>query len=132
MNAPRVDPMKEGTQSAMDFTKYTLGVAGAAIAFLLGSDVIRHADGLFWKAIMTIAVLGFGVSAIGGVLVLMEGTTNIANDQFDLRSPYIRMPGIVNFVGLAIGFLFSTIFVVGMIWLAGDHSTPVQIVKLIK
>jgi hypothetical protein len=34
-------PHKDGLQAALEFTKYALAIAGAAIAFLLGSDILK-------------------------------------------------------------------------------------------
>jgi hypothetical protein len=116
VEARQTNPSKEGLQAAIDVTKFTLAVAGAAIAFLLSSDVLKTLRGCWAKALVTLALIGFGVSAIGGLLVLLQGVSNIANAQYDLNQPLVRYPGVVNILGLLVGFLFSTLFVIGIIW----------------
>ncbi|SRR5258708_28186181 len=109
-------PAKEGLQAAIDVTQFTLAVAGAAIAFLLSSDVLKKVASLWAKGLVTLALVGFGVSAIGGLLVLLQGATNIANAQYDLNQPFVRYRGMVNILGLLVGFVFTTLFVIGLIW----------------
>jgi len=109
-------PAKEGLQAAIDVTKFTLAVAGAAIAFLLSSDVLKKVTTFWAKGLVTLALVGFGVSAIGGLLVLLQGASNIANAAYDLNQPLVRYPGMANILGLLVGFVFTTFFVIVLIW----------------
>jgi hypothetical protein len=112
---------KEGLQAAIDLTKYTLTVAGAAIAFLLSSETLKNVTRVDRKLLVTVALLGFGCSAIGGVMVLMESASNLANKQYELNQPFLRIPGIINIIGLGAGLLFATLFVLEYVWMS--HST---------
>ena len=107
---------KDGLKAAIDVTKYTLAVSGAAIAFLLSSDMLKTITNSFSKTAVTLALMGFGVSAIAGLLVLLQGATNLANADYDLGQSFIKYPGIANIVGLIVGFFFATIFIISQIW----------------
>jgi hypothetical protein len=109
-------PGKDGLKAAIDVTKYTLAISGAAIAFLLSSDSLNTITNGFSKTTVTLALMGFGVSAIAGLLVLLQGASNIANADYDLGQPFIKYPGIANILGLIVGFFFATIFIISIIW----------------
>ena len=119
MSAP-----KEGLQSALDFTKYALAIAGAAIAFLLSADTLKSVTSDASKWLVTGALVSFGVSAIGGILVLMQGASSLANAEYDLGHKYLRLPGLVNVFGLIFGFVFTTTFVIVMLWTNKTATDP--------
>ena len=117
-------PLKGETLDKEDFdavlptvavTKFTLAVAGAAIAFLLSSDVLKKVTNCWAKGLVTLALVGFGASAIGGLLVLLQGASNMANAEYDLNQTLVRYPGMANILGLLVGFVFTTLFVIGLI-----------------
>lgn len=110
------NPAKEGLKAAIDVTKYTLAVAGAAIAFLISSDTLKAISDGVAKTMVTLALAGFGLSAIGGLLVLLQSASNLANADYDLNQAYIKIPGVVNILGLMVGFICATIFIIATIW----------------
>jgi len=107
---------KEGLQQALDFTKLFLTIDGAAIAFLLSSDQIKLIanDGMRWE--VTVALACFGLSAVGGMLVLMEGATKFYRAHYSLSDRWAQVPGLVNFFGLLMGFVAVTLFVIQIVW----------------
>ena len=113
------DPRKEGLQSALDVTKFNVAIAGGAIAFLLDTDSIKYAVTSLQRTLLTLALIGFGVSAICGILVLLEGASMIAGRGFNLDN-YIVVPGVLNFAGLMAAFLFASAYVFVVIWWQTD------------
>jgi hypothetical protein len=113
------DPAKEGLLSAIDVTKYTLAVAGAGIAFLISSDTLKNVTSNWGRLTITFALASFGISAVGGLLVLLQGASAISNAEYSLEHPLLKYPGMVNILGLAAGFLCATGFIIGFIW-TGD------------
>jgi hypothetical protein len=61
------------------------------------------------------------VSAIGGILVLMEGASKLSNGSYSLEDKYLQIPGFANVAGLVVGFVFATWFMLANIW---SHDEP--------
>lgn len=110
------NPGKDGLKAAIDVTRYTLAVAGAAIAFLVGADIHKTLAGPFARTMVTLSLTGFAVSAIGGLLVLLQSASNLSNASYDLNQPFLKYPGIANILGLMAGFFFATVFIIAGIW----------------
>ena len=110
------NPAKDGLQAAIDVTKYTLTIAGAAIGFLISSDTLKAATEDWQRWILTLSLVGFGLSALGGLLVLMEGATCLANGTYSLEQRTLKYPGLASVFGLAAGFIGTTVFVIAHIW----------------
>lgn len=113
------NPKKDGFQSALDVTKFNVGIAGAAIAFLLGTDSLKYAVTTLQRFFITLSLAGFGLSAICGVLVLLEGARMISEQQYGL-SNYVRVPGLLNFVSLIAAFFFASLYIFVVIWWQTD------------
>ena len=121
------NPRKEGLQAALDFTKYTLAVAGAAILYLLNSDATKSLTG--WTAwVLVGSLVCFAASAIAGILVLMQGASNVSNANYDLSDGWLRGPGIVNFLGLMGGFGLAAIFVIAHMFGPAQPEKPTHII----
>ena len=116
MSDPAANPHKEGLQWALDLTKFTLVISGAAIAFFLSSDSLQYAVTTLQRTLITLSLIGFGISAVSGILVLLEGGTQIASASYNLNSPYIKVPGQINLVSLGAAFFFASLFVFVVIW----------------
>lgn len=118
---------KEGLQAALDFTKYTLAVAGAAILYLLNSESTKSLTG--WTAwVLVGSLVCFAASAIAGILVLMQGASNISNANYDLSDGWLRNPGVVNFLGLMGGFGLAAVFVIAHMFAPSQLEKPAHIV----
>jgi len=115
---------KEGLTAALDFTKFTLAMNGAAILYLLGSDTLKTVTGLWAKSIVIAALASFGISAIGGIFVLMAGATNLSDGNYDLHDKWLCRPGLWNIFGLMAGFAFLTIFVISLVWFNQPSAKP--------
>jgi uncharacterized protein YacL len=123
-------PGKDGLDAALDFTKYALAIAGAAIGFLLGSDILKDIGDNQQRWILTASLICFGSSAVGAILVLMQGASNLANSTYSLKDNAIRIPGLVNIFGLVGGFVFASLFVVNMIWAPPKQDVEPQSVSV--
>jgi Na+/serine symporter len=121
------NPRKEGLQAALDFTKYTLAVAGAAILYLLNSDASNSLTGLTaW--VLVGSLVCFAASAIAGILVLMQGASNVSNANYDLSDGWLRGPGVVSFLGLMGGFSLATVFVIARMFGPAQLEKPTRII----
>ena len=112
------NPKERGLDAAIDVTKFALAVAGAAIAFLVSSDTVKAIANGFERWTVTLAMAAFGISALSGLLVLLQGASKIADGDYDLSQNTLRIPGALNVLALCAGFLLATVFVVSLIWTA--------------
>lgn len=121
------NPRKEGLQAALEFTKYTLAVAGAAILYLLNSEAAKALSG--WTAwVLMGSLVCFAASAIAGIFVLMQGASNVSNANYDLSDNWLRVPGIFNFLGLMGGFGLAAVFVIAHMFAPGQPDKPTHII----
>jgi hypothetical protein len=121
------NPRKEGLQAALDFTKYTLALAGAAILYLLNSDAAKALTG--WTAwVLVGSLVCFAASAIAGILVLMQGASNVSNANYDLSDRWLRGPGVVNFLGLIGGFGLAAVFVIAHMFAPAQPEKATHII----
>jgi hypothetical protein len=109
-------PSKDGLQSAVEVTKYALALAGGAIAYLLGADTLTNASGVLAKLVISASLLGFFLSAIGGLGVLMRAATQLSEEDYDIANRWISWPGLFNIFGLAFGFATAAVFVFMRVW----------------
>jgi len=127
MSAVPPNTAKEGLQAAMDVTKYTLAVAGAAIAFLLNAESLKRISTPCPRWAVTLALASFGASAIGGLLVLLQGASELSSGTYNLRNPLMRVPGMINVLALGAGFVFTTLFVALIVWLPEPNPTAAKV-----
>ena len=104
----------EGIQSALDFTKYLIILAGGAIAFVIKPDF--YGTDLLLKILSTFSIVLLIISAISGLLVLSAGCVMLSRGDYSLAKPYIKIPGLVNVVSFGFGFLILAIAVSLKIW----------------
>jgi hypothetical protein len=90
-------------QSAIDFIKYILALAGGAIAFVIQPS--------FYQTSHTIQVLsswGVGllaVSIIAGITAHSAGTVMLSKKNYDTNFPWFRFPGMIMMAAFVLGFV---------------------------
>jgi len=98
-------PVKAGLDSAVDSTKLVITLDGALIAFVTGTTFLAHITTASAHWAVFGALLFLAASMAGGLMVLFEAGSMISNKNYDLGNIWIRVPGIVNMVGFALGSL---------------------------
>jgi hypothetical protein len=96
-------PNKEGLQSAIDFTKFLLTLAGGGIAFIIQPTQFEG-DGWI-KAFSFAALVLLTICAVSGLFVFSGGSVNLADGKYQLEDPWIKIPGIINVVSFGFGFV---------------------------
>ncbi len=104
----------EGLQSAVDFTKYLIALAGGAIAFVIKPEFYTT-DPLL-KILSTLSLGLLSISVISGLLVFSAGCVMLSSGNYSLRDRFIKIPGIINVVTFGFGFIFLAIAVCIKIW----------------
>jgi hypothetical protein len=100
---------KEGLQSAIDFTKFLLTLAGGAIAFVIqptffGGDIVL-------KYLAITALIFLSICVISGLLVFSAGSMMLARKNYNLEFRHVKYAGMLNVLSFAIGFLLIAIAV---------------------
>jgi hypothetical protein len=96
-------PNKEGLQSAVDFTKFLLTLAGGGIAFVIQPTQFEGSGSI--KAFSFAALVLLTISAISGLVVFSGSSVNLADGKYQLDDPWIKIPGIINVVSFGFGFV---------------------------
>jgi hypothetical protein len=106
---------KEGLQTAIDFTKFLLTLAGGAIAFVIKPEFFGQSPLLKYISIAALVLLT--VCVISGLFVFSGGCMMLARKDYNLERKYVKLPGIINVVSFGLGFLLIS-FAVGwkFIW----------------
>jgi hypothetical protein len=98
---------KEGLQTAIDFTKFLLTLAGGAIAFIIQPTYFSGSHLL--KTLSILALFLLTVCVVSGLLVFSGGSVMLANKDYDIESKYIKIPGMVNVISFGLGFVLLAI-----------------------
>ena|SRR2546423_596336 len=100
---------KEGLQTAIDFTKYLLTLAGGAIAFGIQP---AYFVGNYWLKVLSItALVSLMVSIVSGLMVFSRGCVMLSEGTYRLRDSRIRAWGLVNLGTFVLSFLLLAIAV---------------------
>jgi hypothetical protein len=93
---------KDGLQSAIDFTKLLMALAGGAIALIIQPNFFA---GSYWLKVLSIGALIFlSICVLRGLVVFSGASVNLANKNYDLECKYVKIPGLVNLFSFALGF----------------------------
>lgn len=111
---------KEGIEKAIDFTKYLLTLAGAALAFFVTQIDRLVALSYTWKGIVTLGAISFTFSIVAGLLVLMRASTMLAEEHYDLRDDSLRIPGLLNVISIGLGSLCFSAYFLSALWSKGS------------
>lgn len=102
-------PEKEGLQTAIDFTKYLLTLAGGAIAFAIQPTFFA---GHFWLKVLSIAALVLLTwSVIAGLMVFSRGCVMLAEKNYQLSDKRIRLFGMMNVLSFGASLVLLAIAV---------------------
>jgi|SRR5712671_2220491 len=105
---------KEGVQAAIDLVKYLLTLAGGAIAFVIQPAIYQTS--LLIKVLSSFSVGLLLISIVAGLLVHSRGCVMLSKKNYNLDDLHLRVPGIVNQVSFASGFVFLCIIMAVKIW----------------
>ncbi len=125
-------PNKDGMVSALDFTKYLLAISGAVMAFLLssetsktiGSEALKTASSDLVKGVLSVALVFFSLSTLGGLLVLARGAQMLSDGDYSLEDRYLKIPGLINVFGFAIAFLCVAVVIAARVWYGATPPLP--------
>ena len=100
---------KEGLQTAIDFTKFLLTLAGGAIAFVISPN---FSAGDWWLKLLSItALILLTLSVIAGLLVFSRGAVMLSEKNYRLGERRIKLWGMINIVSFGISFILLAIVV---------------------
>lgn len=94
---------KAGLDSAVDTTKLVVTLDGGLIAFVTGATFLGNITSLSEKWSVVAALIFLSISLFGGMLVLLQAGTMYSNKTYALSSSWIRIPGLANLLGFALG-----------------------------
>ncbi|MGA3400022.1 MAG: hypothetical protein ABSC95_12450 [Acetobacteraceae bacterium] len=100
---------KAGLQSAIDYTKVFLILAGGAIAFIIQPSFFG--GGKLSKLLALLALLSLISCVLSGVLVFSRGCVMLAEKHYDLDDPRIGLPRKVNLLAFQAGFILVALLV---------------------
>src|SRR5262249_32576695 len=100
---------KEGLQTAIDFTKFLLALAGGAIAFVIQPSFFAG-SGLL-KVLCMGALVFLSICVISGLAVFSGGCVMLAQKNYNLEDAHVKIPGLLNVFSFGIGFLFLAVAV---------------------
>jgi hypothetical protein len=95
---------KEGLQTAIDFTKLLMALAGGGIALVVQPS--------FFAGSCRIKILSFGaliflsICVITGLVMFSGGAVMLGHADYNLERRYIKIPGLLNVFSFGFGFLF--------------------------
>src|SRR5258705_13880130 len=100
---------KEGLQTAIDFTKYLLTLAGGAIAFGIQPSFFA---GSYWlKGISILALVTLMASIAAGLMVFSRGCVMLSEGKYKLEDSRIRVWGLVNLGTFVFSFFLLAVAV---------------------
>jgi hypothetical protein len=102
-------PQKEGLQTAIDFTKYLLTLAGGAIAF--GIQPSFFGTNAWLKTMALAALVSLVVSIIAGLMVYSRGCILLSEGKYKLEDDRIRFWGLINLLTFVFSFFLLAISV---------------------
>ncbi len=100
---------KEGLQAAIDYTKVLLILAGGAIAFIVQPSFFGINK--LSKLLGILALLSLMACVLSGVAVFSRGSEMLAQKNYDLKDPRIRLPRVVTKQAFQAGFLLVALIV---------------------
>lgn len=100
---------KDGIQTAIDFTKLLVALAGGGIALVIQPNFFT-ADALL-KVLSIGALLFLSICVLSGLFVFSGGSVMLANKNYNLEDKHIKIPGLVNVFSFGLGFLFLAVAV---------------------
>jgi hypothetical protein len=87
-------PQKEGLQTAIDFTKYLLTLAGGAIAFGIQPNFFGSNSWL--KAMALVSLVSLVISIFAGLMVYSRGCILLSEGKYKLEDDRLRFWGLLN------------------------------------
>jgi TRAP-type C4-dicarboxylate transport system permease small subunit len=100
---------KEGLQTAVDFTKLLMALAGGGIALIIQPNFF--AGNLLLKTLSVIALIFLSVCVLSGLIVFSGGSVMLAEKNYNLESPYVKIPGLFNVFSFGFGFVLLAIVI---------------------
>ena len=102
-------PQKEGLQTAIDFTKYLLTLAGGAIAF--GIQPTFFGGSAWLKAMALASLVSLVVSIVAGLMVYSRGCILLSEGKYKLEDDRIRFWGLMNLTTFVFSFFLLAVSV---------------------
>lgn len=102
-------PEKEGLQSAIDFTKFLLTLAGGAIAFVIQPNTLAQSGWLKWLSIAALVLLT--VCVISGLMIFSRGSVMLSEKNYRLADRHLAMLGKINVGSFGISYVLLAIVV---------------------
>jgi hypothetical protein len=93
---------KDGLQSAIDFTKLLMALAGGGIGLVIQPTF--YGDDSFLRILSAGALLFLSICVISGLIVVLGATMMLAKKDYNLERRFILRPGLCNIFSLGIGF----------------------------
>jgi hypothetical protein len=100
-------PEKEGLQTAIDFTKYLLTLAGGAIAF--GIQPSFFGSNVWLKGMALCSLISLVISIIAGLMVYSRGCILLSEGKYKLEDNRIRFWGLINLITFGFSFFLLAI-----------------------
>jgi hypothetical protein len=100
---------KEGLQTAIDFTKYLLTLAGGAIAFVIQPTFFAGSD--FLKLLSIASIVLLTICVITGLLVFSRGCVMLAEKDYNLEDKRIKYLGMTNVISFGMSFVLLALAV---------------------
>jgi len=105
---------KEGIQSAIDFIKYILALAGGAIAFVIQPSF--YETKLLLKVLSSVGVVLLAASIISGIVAHSAGSVMLSRGNYDTNFSWFRFPGLIMLFAFGGGFGFVICAVAVKMW----------------
>lgn len=102
---------KEGLKGAIEFTKILLALSGGAIAFILQPSGAGAKPTLLESGFALFSLAALGVCVISGLIVISGACVALSRREYDLENKYVMIPGKVNILSFAVGFILLAIYV---------------------
>jgi hypothetical protein len=101
---------KDGLQTAIDFSKLLMALAGGGIALIIQPNFFAGGG---WIKLLSIGALIFlSICVLSGLVVFSGGCVMLADKNYDLEDRHIKIPGLLNVFSFGLGFLFLAAAVV--------------------
>ena len=102
---------KEGLKGAIEFTKTLLALSGGAIAFILQPATVGAKPTVLESGLALLSLLALAVVVISGLVVISGACVLLSRREYDLENKYVMIPGRINIISFAVGFLILALHI---------------------
>jgi hypothetical protein len=119
-------PAKEGLQTALDYTKYLLTLAGGAIAFVIQPSFFSgNYQVKLWSMM---ALVSLTICVISGLFVFSGGGVMLSRNNYDLEHLWVKIPGLINVLTFSFGFICVAVAVgIKLVHVTPFRRTPLRV-----